>query len=105
MIEPELKDLLQKNLEASQESLVILKKMRKTQVWGGVVTFIKWAVIIGVSFGAYYFIEPYLNQMLDMYSQINETVSGVQKIGDSINSAAASSTSVMQKLEGLLRGL
>lgn len=103
MIDPELKELLQKNLEASEESLGILKKMRRAQFYGGVVTFIKWALIIGISYGAYVYIEPYLNKMLDMYTQINETVSGVQKAGNSINSVTASSTDILKKLEGLLK--
>jgi hypothetical protein len=105
MIEPELKDLLQKNLEASEESLGLLRKMRKAQVYGGVFTFIKWALIIGASLGAYYYIEPYLNKILDMYTQINETVSGVQRVSNSIDSATASTTSIFKRFEEALNSL
>lgn len=102
MVEPELKDLLQKNLEASEKSLSILKKMRRAQVWGGVATFIKWGVIIAVSFGAYYLIEPYLRQALDTINSLNETANKVQSIG---SATTASSTDLLKKLEGVLNGL
>ena len=105
MIEPELKELLQKNLEASQESLHILKKMRRAQVWGGVATFFKWVLIIAISFGAYYLVEPYLQKMLDMYSQLNTTVNNVQNVGNQVNSVTASSTDFLKKMEGLLNNL
>lgn len=105
MIDPELKELLQKNLEASQESLHLLKKMRRAQVWGGVVRFVKWGLIIAVSFGAYYYIEPYLKQTLDAVSQLNATVNQVQSVGAQINESTGSSSELLKKLEGLLKGL
>jgi hypothetical protein len=105
MIEPELKDLLQKNLESSQETLKVVKGMRSIQRWGSFFTVLKWIIIIGITFGSFYFIQPYLNGLIDTYTQLNETVNGVQKVGDSINSATASSTDLLKKLEGLLKGI
>ncbi len=105
MAEQDIKEILQKNLEASQESLSILKGMRRAQRWGAVAKVFKWALIIGISFGAYYYIEPYLNKMLDAYTQINATINTVQKTGSKINSVTASSTDFLKKLDGLLKGL
>jgi hypothetical protein len=104
MIDPELKELLQKDLDASQESLSILKKMRRAQVLSGVGTFFKWVLIIGVSFGAFYYTQPYLNKVLDMYSQLSSTVKEVQKAGAKVNGVTASSTDLLNKLQGLLNG-
>ena len=71
----ELKNLLQKNLETSQESLKILKKINRSRLIGNFFSFIKWLIIIGTAFGAYYYLQPYINQLLDLVKQVQ----GIQK--------------------------
>ncbi|MFA4890555.1 MAG: hypothetical protein WC587_02930 [Candidatus Paceibacterota bacterium] len=83
MADEELKQLLQKNLETSQESLEILKKMNRARMVGNVLVFLKWVVIIGLSYGAYYFIEPYLKTLTGGLDSINsgmEQVKGIQNL-------------------------
>lgn len=65
------KELLRKNLEVSEESLKILKKMNRARVVGGVLRVFKWIIIIGISLGSYYYIEPYLKGLLNVYNNIN----------------------------------
>lgn len=105
MIDPELKTLLEKNIEKSEETLSVVKGLRSMQRWGSFFTILKWVLIIGVSLGAYYYIEPYLAKLLDAYTQFNDTISGVQKIGESVGSTASSTTSLLEKLRGTLEGL
>ncbi len=38
-----------------------------------------WAVIIGLGFGAYYFIEPYVKEFKGIYSQFNSTIKNFTK--------------------------
>lgn len=71
MPEEDLKHLLQKNLEVSQESLKILKKINRARIAGNIFSFLKWMVIIGASVGIYYYIQPYLDQMLVLLKQLN----------------------------------
>jgi len=61
MAEEDLKVLLRENIELSKESLKILKKINRGRIFSNIFTTLKWVVIIGVSFGAYYYIEPFLS--------------------------------------------
>ena len=79
MADEELKQLLQKNLETSQESLEILKKMNRARMIGNTLVFLKWVVIIGLSYGAYFFIEPYLRVITGGLDTIN---SGMDQVKD-----------------------
>lgn len=67
----ELKNLLQKNLETSQESLKILKKINRARIFGNLFSFLKWLIIIGVAFGAYYYLQPYIDQFKVAFNQVN----------------------------------
>lgn len=70
MADEEIKQLLLKNLETSQESLKILKKINRGRIVGNFFSFLKWLIIIGASFGIYYYFQPYMNQALDLLKQI-----------------------------------
>jgi hypothetical protein len=72
MIEEYVKDLLKKNLETSEESLKILKKINRARIVGNVFSFLKWLIIIGVSIGIYYYIQPYLGKLTDLLKQLQE---------------------------------
>jgi len=63
---------LQKNLEVSQESLKILKKINRARIIGNIFSFLKWMIIIGVSIGIYYYIQPYLGKLTDLLKQLQE---------------------------------
>jgi hypothetical protein len=79
MADEELKQLLQKNIEVSEESLNILKKINRARMVGNTLVFLKWVVIIGLSYGAYFFIEPYLNVITGGLNTIN---SGMDQVKD-----------------------
>ncbi len=62
---------MQKNLENSEESLKILRKMHRAAIAGRFFWVFKWAVIIGLSVGAYYYIEPYLRAIMNSFNAVN----------------------------------
>lgn len=72
MADDELKQLLKRNIEASEESLKILKKINRARVFGNIYTFFKWLIIIGISVGAYYYIEPYIGQLTGLLKQFQK---------------------------------
>lgn len=80
MADEELKQLLQKNLETSQESLDILKKMNRARMLGNAFVFLKWVIILGLSYGAYYFIEPYLGALTGGLDSVNSGMEQVKSI-------------------------
>lgn len=61
----DLRELLEDNLEATEENNKILKDMRRDALIGGVVKVLVWVVLIGASF--YFsikFLEPYLGSLI-----------------------------------------
>jgi len=80
------KELMRKNLEVSQESLKLLKKMHRARMVGGVIKVFKWTIIIGISLGSYYYVEPYLRPMINAVSGITSGgARQVQGTGEAVN--------------------
>ena len=60
----EIKELLEENIEATEENTKLLKAMRRDALIGGIVKTVLWIVLIVASF--YFsakFLEPYLGMM------------------------------------------
>ncbi len=78
----QLKDLLKKNIEVSEESLSILKKMHRAAVTARVFWVLKWLIIIGASIGAYYYLEPYLQNFIKTLNSINTGLGEIKQTTD-----------------------
>lgn len=78
-MDPEVKQLLEENLKISKENNVLLLKVRSVQKWAQITRILYWVIIILVSIGAFYFIQPYLGNLLNIYTG---GVSGINNIGD-----------------------
>jgi hypothetical protein len=78
-MDQEVKNLLEENIRISKENNVLLLKIRSTQRWAQIIRIFYWVAIIGVSYGAFYFIQPYLGNLLNIYTG---GVSGVNNISD-----------------------
>lgn len=100
MADEELKVLLRENIEVSKESLKILKKINRGRILGNIFTTFKWTLIIGISFGAYYFIEPFFSRYLDLMKGLTSGVENIQKVGNNVNSAVA--PDLLKKLQDLM---
>lgn len=100
MAEEDLKVLLRENIELSKESLKILKKINRGRIFSNVFSLFKWTVIIGISFGAYYYIEPFLSGYIDTLKSITSGVENVSKVSNNVNSAV--SPDLLKKLQALI---
>lgn len=78
-MDPKDKELLERTLKISEENNKILKSMRRASRLGTAFRIFYWLVIIGIGLGSYYFVEPYLKQVMDIYSKINSTVQTLGK--------------------------
>ena len=65
-MDEELKALLKSNLRVSEESLAILKKLNAARIMGSIMGVVKWVVILAVTFGTYYYLQPFLERGLDV---------------------------------------
>ncbi|MFA7191696.1 MAG: hypothetical protein WC089_00130 [Candidatus Paceibacterota bacterium] len=96
MEDPQIKKLLEENLELAKENNELLKKVRNTQKLAQIYRIVYWVVIIGASYGAYYFVQPYIGGILDVYSG-----GGL----DSLNSGGMNGVPDLNSLQGLLESL
>lgn len=101
MPEEYTKDLLKKNLEVSEESLKILQKMHRAQIIGRTFKILKWLVIIAITLGVYYYIEPYLKVLINNLNQIISMLSEIKKTSDSLSPNNVS-PGLIEKLQNLL---
>ncbi len=58
---PEEKSLLLKTHELAEENNKILRSLRRSRRIGIIMTALYWTLIIGLSLGAFYFIQPYID--------------------------------------------
>ncbi len=83
---PEEKELLIRSVSLGEENNEILRSMRRSQRWTSVVHALYWILIIGSAVGAYVYIQPYTDQIMDMYNtakenlnSFNETFQGIKR--------------------------
>ena len=67
---PEERSLLERTHKLAEENNKILHSLRRANRFATVMTIGYWVVIIGVSFGAYYVIQPYIESIFTLYGKI-----------------------------------
>lgn len=72
------KNLLDRLMTLTEENNRLLKKMWRAARIGRAVRLFYWLIIIGLSIGALYYIQPYVNQLLSVYSGLQESVDSFQ---------------------------
>lgn len=88
-MDQELRELLEKTLKISEENNDLLKKMHRTQRWSMVMSAMYWLFIIGITFGAYYYLQPYLTTLFETYTSL---VGGIEDIQQKTQSFPDSNT-------------
>ncbi len=74
-MDPETRRMLEKTLELTKENNVMLHKVRGVQKRMAFFGFLRFLIIVGVAFGVFYYLEPYLNKIMDFFVSIG----GMQK--------------------------
>ncbi len=80
-MDPESKELLKANLELAQENNKMLHSIRRSMQTSRIMSYVYWVFIIGSALGAYYYIQPYVDQVLDVYSGANDTLNTIRNFG------------------------
>ncbi|MBP9855899.1 MAG: hypothetical protein KBC48_01135 [Candidatus Pacebacteria bacterium] len=52
------------------ENSRILKKLLLHNRWTSFVALVKWLLILGAAFGAYYYLQPYIDQITEVYKNV-----------------------------------
>ncbi len=82
---PEEKSLLERTYKMAEENNTILKSLRRSARWNTAFKVFYWVIIIGISLGAYYFIQPYLEAVFGLYGQVTGDTNGVQNVTSQLN--------------------
>ncbi len=76
-MDPESKKLLEETFALTEENNKMLHKVRNVQKWAAFWQTFKILLIIGIAFGSFYFLEPYINKMVNLYNSVYGTTQKV----------------------------
>ena len=82
---PEERQILIQTHRMVEENNTLLRKMRRAALWGRIWHIIYWGIIIALSLGAYYFIQPYVEQVQGVYGGFKSDVNNVKGAASKIN--------------------
>jgi hypothetical protein len=77
---PEEREMLEKSLTLVEENHKMLRSLTRSMKWGRVMHMIYWALIIGSTVGAYYFVQPYIDQVIGAYGGAKNSLENVNSI-------------------------
>lgn len=75
---PEERQLLIQTHRLAEENNTLLRKMRRTALVGRIFHTLYWVIIIGLSVGAYYVVQPYVGQLQGVYGGLKGDVENVK---------------------------
>lgn len=81
---PEEKELLARVAVLSEENNQILRGIRRSNRWGSFFKLLYWLIILGISYGAYVYVQPYVDQLMKAYTGITDTANKVSNVGNQI---------------------
>ena len=73
MDDMESKKLLENTLALVEENNQMLRGIRRSQRIASFMSLLYWLVIIGVTFGGLYLLQPYIDKMVNLYNSISNT--------------------------------
>ena len=87
---PEEKSLLERTYKLSEENNTILKGLRRSNRFSLIMRLAYWALILILSFGAYYFIQPYFTTLIGAMGGYPSSAIGVTGNMNQVQDAAKS---------------
>ncbi len=67
MMSPDERKLLDEAVELSRANNQILRKLESARRWVSFLSWLKWIIIIAVTVGSYYYLQPYLDTVAKLY--------------------------------------
>ncbi len=78
------RELLQKVLEVTEENNRMVHRIYRSWWWGRIARAFYWLVIIGIAFGTFYFLQPYVDKVKEVLGTASASVDTVQKFGQAV---------------------
>jgi preprotein translocase subunit SecE len=79
-MDSESKQLLQNTLALTEENNKLLHKIRGVQRRETIWNIVKILVIVAIAFGSFYYIEPYLNQLIGVYNGAKSNIDNFNSV-------------------------
>lgn len=80
-LDPEIEDLLRENIKVSKENNELLHKIWSDVKYKRVLKFLYWAILIALTLGAYYYIQPIVEGITGSYGSIKGGIdAGIENI-------------------------
>ncbi|OGI80701.1 hypothetical protein A3D43_02375 [Candidatus Nomurabacteria bacterium RIFCSPHIGHO2_02_FULL_41_52] len=79
-MDPESKKLLEATFKLAEENNGMLRSLHRSMRLSRIMSFLYWAFIIGSAIGAYYFIQPYLEQLVGVYSGAGDMLNNFRQL-------------------------
>jgi hypothetical protein len=73
-MDPESKKLLEDTFRLSEDNNKMLHSMRRSMRVGHIMSLLYWIIIIGISVGAFYYAQPYIDQMMKLYGSASSVL-------------------------------
>lgn len=73
-MDPESKKLLEKTYELTEENNRMLHKVRSVQRRTAMFQTVKALIVLGISIGAFYFLQPYVDSFRDFIHETGMTI-------------------------------
>lgn len=73
MDDQELRKMVEETMELSKDNNRILHSIQRREKITQVMRIIYWLFILGIAAGAYYYIQPYIDQLVKAYTGIVDT--------------------------------
>lgn len=78
---PEEKELLKKCVSLAEDNNKMLHSMRSSMHWSSIARAIYWIFIIGSAVGAFYLLQPYIDQFKNVFGEAGSVLNNLKQIG------------------------
>ena len=95
----EIERTVKENRRLIEENNKMLKKINRSLAISAGIKIVYWIVILGVAFGAYYIVQPYVDSFKDTYSDVRGGVENVKSLGGERGSFEESISTLRELLQ------
>ena len=71
------KAMLKRALEISEDNNQMLKKLVRAMRWDRLVRTLYWGIIIAISVGAFYTVQPYMQDLIKVYGNAQDSLNNI----------------------------
>ena len=84
-MDPESKQLLQNTFYLAEENNKMLQKIIRAQKFASFMRTLYWLIIIGIGVGAFYFLQPYIDQIQKFIKDSGVTINQLKNLGSTLH--------------------